>query len=149
MLNRLTMWWNRLPPRFRTRKWVIAGALVSCLLVYVIAQWIDTIASNAVVLPPEPTPAPVAAAPTTPPLLEPTIPAAYRFEHFIDELHDCHRQRKQNITEVELERQVMADLPGAIAALIEQYETGDCVEPPQLVGIPGRLNWMVRTQNVQ
>ena len=147
---------DRVPPRYRKKKWLIGGAITIAALGLVLFQC-GNVAIRAFTAP-EPELEPVAeaetAAPT--PATAPAslsdrasrLPSEYAFSHFVNELDDCYEQKGIATTVQETEAEIMTDVPYAVGYLLRHYADGVCAERDDWHRIPGRLAWMLRVGDV-
>ena len=146
--------WERIPPRYRTKKWIIGGGIGAAFLVIVAGNSLCGLANAPDV--PEPEPVAAAAAPTPSPetsLLSerptPTpLPSQYSFSHFVNEMSDCFSQRGDPASLEEVEASIMADVPHAVNMLMRLYHDNLCVEEDPWHQISGRVGWMLRAADV-
>ena len=138
-----------LPPKYRTRKWVLGGAAALALL---LLMWVQCNSVNSSG-PDEPVVAPVAVAMPTP---EPTpiprdeyqLPRQYAFVHFVNEMAACYEQNGQVATLETVEADIMADVPNAVGALMGLYSANQCEAAAPWHQIPGRIGWMIRASGI-
>ena len=135
-----------LPPKYRTRKWVLGGAAAILALILLWVQCNSVSSSSE----PEASVAPVAVAPTATP--EPTpipreeyqLPRQYGFVHFVNEMAACYDQNGQVATLEAVEADIMVDVPVAVSTLMRLYADNLCQEVEPWHQIPGRAGWMLR-----
>ena len=144
---------ERLPPRFRTKRWLIGGGVVVALLLV----WMGDCGWTALNAPPPPPPTPVAAPTPTP--LPPTsllpdpptptpLPSQYAFLHFVNEMSACYQQRGLDANLQSVEADIMQDVPRAINELLRLYAAEECTEQEPWHQIAGRVGWMLRGSGV-
>ena len=138
-----------LPPKYRTRKWVLSGAGMLLALVVIWFQCNSVGGSNNSVAEPPP----VAAATTTPeptpiPREEYQLPRQYAFVHFVNEMAACYDQNGQAATLETVEADIMHDVPDAVGTLMRLYADNQCEEVEPWHQIPGRAGWMLRASGV-
>ena len=139
-----------LPPKYRTRKWVLGGAAAILALTLLWVQCNSVSSSSE----PEASAAPVAVAPTATP--EPTpipreeyqLPRQYAFVHFVNEMAACYDQNGQVSTLEAVEADIMADVPSAVSTLMGLYAANRCEEADPWHQIPGRIGWMLRASGL-
>lgn len=145
---------DRVPPRYRKKKWLIGGISVVVALGLVLFQC-GNVAIRAFTAP-EPEPEPVAEAAASTPAPAPLarsdrqsrLPSEYAFSHFVNELDDCYDQKGIATTIQETEAEIMTDVPYAVGYLLRHYADGVCAERDDWHRIPGRLAWMLRVGDV-
>ena len=138
-----------LPPKYRTRKWVLGGL---CAAVGLILIWVQCNAASGSGTEEAPI-APVAAATPTPeptpiPREEYRLPRQYAFVHFVNEMAACYDQNGQVATLEAVEADIMADVPSAVEALMGLYAGNRCEEVEPWHQIPGRVGWMLRASGL-
>ena len=138
-----------LPPKYRTRKYVLGG--VGALLALIVI-WVQCNAAGGSG-PDETLPAPVAAPAPTPeptaiPREEYQLPRQYAFVHFVNEMAGCYDQNGQVATLEAVEADIMADVPSAVATLMGLYAANRCEEAEPWHQIPGRIGWMLRASGL-
>ena len=142
---------GRLPPRFRTKRYLIFGAIVAVLTVFFVRDILVKTASGGDE--PTPAPAPVTQAVPTPeptpiPREEYQLPKQYAFVHFVNETAACYDQFGQPATLEAVEADIMVDVPLAVSALLSHYAANRCGEIEPWHQIPGRMGWMLRASGV-
>ena len=140
--------WERVPPKYRTKKWVIGGGIALAVLLFVGGDWVCK-ASVA----PDPVPTPVAAPtpipePTAIPREEYRLPKQYAFVHFVNEMAACYDQAGQPATLESVEADIMADVPMAVSTLMRLYADNRCEEVEPWHQISGRAGWMLRASGM-
>ena len=139
---------DRIPPKYRTKKWLIGGGIALVVLIFVAG---DSMCKAAAAPPPAPTPV---ATPTPTP--EPTpiprdeyqLPKQYAFVHFVNEMAACYHQHGQPATLEAVEADIMADVPMGVATLMRLYAENQCEEVEPWHQIPGRSGWMLRASGI-
>ena len=145
---------ERVPPRFRTKKWA-AAAVVTLLL---FGLWAGDAIAKAASAPdapepapataiPEPTPTPVTALIPDRPTPTP-LPSQYAFTHFVREMANCYRQRGLEASLEGVEADIMVDVPLAVNELMKLYSNNECAEEEPWHQIRGRVGWMLRAADV-
>ena len=145
---------DRVPPRYRKKKWLIGGAVTLAALGLALFQC-GNVAIRAFTAPEtEPEPAAEATAPT-PATASASLsdrasrlPGEYAFSHFVNELDDRYEQKGIATTVQETEAEIMADVPYAVGYLLRHYADGVCAERDNWHRIPGRLARMLRVGDV-
>ena len=146
---------DRVPPRFRKKRWIIGGMVTAAALGLLLFQC-GTVAIRAFATP-EPEPEPVVQAATVTPAPAPlalsdrqsSLPDEYAFNHFVRELDECYQQKGIVLTLQETEADIMADVPYAVGYLLRHYADGVCQEQDEWRRIPDRLAWLLRVGDVQ
>ena len=146
--------WERIPPRYRTKKWLIGGGVAAALVIMVAGNSLCNLANA----PDDPDPEPVAAAdvPTPAPASglipdRPTptpLPSQYAFTHFVEEMANCYEQRGLDGTPEGVEADIMQDVPLAVNSLLRLYTDNLCEERDPWHQIRGRVGWMLRAADV-
>ena len=140
---------DRVPARFRTKRWLISGAIAAGLVVLLAVQC----AMDAAARPDAPPPEPVAVATPTPepatiPREEYRLPKQYAFVHFVNEMAACYDQNGQLPTIENVEADIMVDVPLAVSVLMRLYADNRCEEVEPWHQIPGRAGWMLRASGI-
>ena len=151
--NQLQQYLERVPPRYRNKRWLIGGPVAVLLLLIFGGDCLCKAARS------ERAPEPVAAvvevaAPTATP--EPVIPAdrptplpsQYAFTHFVNEMADCYQQQGLPSSLESVEADIMVDVPVAANALMKLYADNLCREEDPWHQIRGRVGWMLRAADV-
>ena len=146
---------DRVPPRFRKKRWMVGGAIAAVALGLLLFQC-TSVAIRAFAAPePEPTPAVQVATPTPAPAplalsdRGSSLPDEYAFNHFVRELDECYQQKGIVLTLQETEADIMADVSYAVGYLLRHYADGVCQEQEDWRRIPDRLAWLLRVGDVQ
>lgn len=145
---------ERLPPRYRQKRWLIGAPLGALALLLLLVQC-GLMAGGS----PEPEPTPAAAEVATPtptpiPAVLPSrptptpLPQQYSFQHFVREMAACYEQRGLDPTLTIVEADIMQDVPLAVTELMRLYSENDCEEEAPWHQIKGRVGWMLRAANV-
>ena len=139
-----------LPPKYRTRKWVLGGAGMLLALVVI---WFQCSSVNSSTPAQDTSAAPVAAPTATPeptpiPREEYQLPKQYAFVHFVNEMSACYGQNGQPATLETVEADIMQDVPLAVSTLMRLYADNQCEEVAPWNQIPGRAGWMLRASGV-
>ncbi len=151
--NPLRQYLERVPPRYRNKRWLIGGPVAVLLLLVFGGDCLCKAARSERA--PEPVAAVVAvAAPTATP--EPVIPAnrptplpsQYAFTHFVNEMADCYQQQGLPSSLESVEADIMVDVPVAVNALMKLYADNLCREEDPWHQIRGRVGWMLRAADV-
>ena len=140
---------DRVPARFRTKRWLISGAIAAGLAVLLAVQC----AMDAAARPDAPPPDPVAVATPAPepaaiPREEYRLPKQYAFVHFVNEMTACYDQNGQVATLETVEADIMVDVPLAASILMRLYADNACEEVEPWHQIPGRAGWMLRASGI-
>ena len=149
----LQQYLERVPPRYRNKRWLIGGPSAVLLLLVFGGDCLCRAAGS------ESAPEPVAAvvevaAPTATP--EPVIlsdsptplPSQYAFTHFVNEMADCYQQQGLPSSLESVEADIMVDVPVAVNALMRLYADNRCQEEDPWHQIRGRVGWMLRAADV-
>ena len=151
--NPLRQYLERVPPRYRNKRWLIGGPVAVLLLLIFGGDCLCKAARSERA--PEPVAAVVAvAAPTATP--EPVIlagrptplPSQYAFTHFVNEMADCYQQQGLPSSLESVEADIMVDVPVAVNALMKLYADNLCQEEDPWHRIRGRVGWMLRAADV-
>ncbi len=145
---------QRLPPRYRTKKWVIGVPLGTIVLLLMLIQCglmatggEDSAPAPVVAEVPTPIPTPIPAVLPSRPTPTP-LPHQYSFQHFVREMAACYDQRGLDSTLTIVEADIMQDVPLAVTELLRLYSENDCEEVSPWHQIKGRVGWMLRAANV-
>ena len=146
----LQQYLERVPPRYRNKKWLIGGPVGVLLLLIFGGDCLCKAAYSERA--PEPVAAVVAPTATPEPVIlanRPTpLPSQYAFIHFVNELADCYQQQGLPASLESVEADIMVDVPVAVNALMKLYADNLCREEDPWHQIRGRVGWMLRAADV-
>ena len=151
--NPLQTYLERVPPRYRNKRWLIGGPVVVLLLLILGGDSLckagrsesapEPVAAVVEVAAPTATPAPVGQDDRPTPL-----PSQYAFTHFVNEMADCYQQQGLPSSLESVEADIMVDVPVAVNALMKLYADNLCEEEDPWHQIRGRVGWMLRAADV-
>ena len=124
--NPLQKYLERVPPRYRNKRWLIGGPIAVLLLLIFGGDCLckaarsssdsEPVAAVVEVAAPTATPEPVTLADRATPL-----PSQYAFTHFVNEMADCYQQQGLPSGLESVEADIMVDVPVAVNALLSLY----------------------------
>ena len=132
--NQLQQYLERVPPRYRNKRWLIGGPVAVLLLLVFGGDCLCKAARSSSALrsqwprwwrwrlpPPRRSRSSLADRPTP-------LPSQYAFTHFVNEMADCYQQQGLPSSLESVEADIMVDVPVAVNALMKLYADNLCRE---------------------